>query len=88
MDRRINGKEDIGTWIIHHTHKLQGVNLAATDYEEIGFAGKCGITLNALAASAECELTMDRVRCLGEGERYFQPAWNLDRILENPIGNV
>ena len=57
-------KKTSGAWIIHHTHKLQGVTLASPDYEQIGFAGKCGIVLNALAGSAESELTNDRVAAL------------------------
>ena len=61
MDKKISG-----AWIIHHTHKLQGVKLTAPDYEEIGFAGKCGIVLNALAGSAETELTTDRVAALAK----------------------
>ncbi|PJC76854.1 MAG: hypothetical protein CO012_00475 [Syntrophobacterales bacterium CG_4_8_14_3_um_filter_49_14] len=59
-------KKTSGAWIIHHTHKLQGVKLAAPGYEEIGFAGKCGIVLNALAGSAESELTTDRIAALAK----------------------
>ena len=57
-------KKSLGAWIIHHTHKLQGVKLATPDYEQIGFAGKCGIILNALAGSAESDLPSDRVDAL------------------------
>lgn len=59
-------KKTSGAWIIHHTHKLQGVKLSAPDYDEIGFAGKCGIILNAIAGSAESELTSDRVAALAK----------------------
>lgn len=59
-------KKTSGAWIIHHTHKLQGVKLATPDYEQIGFAGKCGIVLNALAGSAESKLTSDRVAALAK----------------------
>ncbi len=59
-------KKTSGAWIIHHTHKLQGVRLATPDYEQIGFAGKCGILLNALAGSAESTLTSDRVAALAK----------------------
>lgn len=59
-------KKTSGAWIIHHTHKLQGVKLATTDYEQIGFAGKCGIVLNTLAGSAESELSNDRVAALAK----------------------
>ena len=57
-------KKTSGAWIIHHTHKLQGVKLATPDYEQIGFAGKCGILLNALAGSAESKMSNDRVNAL------------------------
>ena len=59
-------KKTSGAWIIHHTYKLQGVKLATSDYEQIGFAGKSGIVLNALAGSAESELTSDRVAALAK----------------------
>lgn len=59
-------KKTAGAWIIHHTHKLQGVKLSAPDYDEIGFAGKCGIILNAIAGSAESELTSERVAALAK----------------------
>lgn len=59
-------KKTTGAWIVHHTHKLQGVELAAPDYEQVGFAGKCGILLNALAGSAETDLTHERVAALAK----------------------
>jgi hypothetical protein len=59
-------KKTSGAWIIHHTHKLQGVSLATPDYEQIGFAGKCGIVLNALAGSIESKLSDDRVMALAK----------------------
>ncbi len=59
-------KKTLGAWIIHHTYKLQCVTLATPDYEQIGFAGKCGILLNALAGSAESSLTNDRVAAVAK----------------------
>jgi hypothetical protein len=59
-------KKTSGAWIIHHTHKLQGVNLAVPDYDQIGFAGKCGMLLNALAGSNQCDLSNDRVSTLAQ----------------------
>ncbi len=52
-----------GAWIIHHTNKLQGVQ-STPDYDNIGFAGKCGIVLNALAGSDGSDLANDRVEAL------------------------
>jgi len=59
-------KKTSGAWVVHHTHKLQGVKLATQDYDQVGFAGKCGILLNALAGSAESDLTNDRVTALAK----------------------
>ncbi|MBA4416285.1 MAG: hypothetical protein C0392_00015 [Syntrophus sp. (in: bacteria)] len=59
-------KKTSGAWIIHHTQKLQGVKLTTPDYEQIGFAGKCGIVLNALAGSASSDLTNERVNALAK----------------------
>src|SRR5919108_2273610 len=59
-------KKTSGAWLIHHTHKLRGVELATSDYEQIGFAGKCGIVLNALAGSEESELGNNRVEALAK----------------------
>ncbi len=59
-------KKTSGAWIIHHAQKLQSVKLETPDYEQIGFAGKCGIILNALAGSDESELTHTRVVALAK----------------------
>jgi hypothetical protein len=59
-------KKITGAWIIHHCRKLQGVTLATQDYEQIGFAGKCGTMLNALAGTQEVDVTMDRVQALAK----------------------
>jgi hypothetical protein len=59
-------KKTTGAWLVHHTHKLQGVKLAAPDYEQVGFAGKCGILLNALAGAAQTDLTNARVTALAK----------------------
>lgn len=59
-------KKTTGAWIIHHSQKLQGVALLAPDYDQIGFAGKCGIVLNALAGSNESQLTNERITVLAK----------------------
>ncbi len=45
-------KRTEGAWLIHHTKKLLGVT-EALDFEDIEFAGKCGMFLSNLAASEE-----------------------------------
>jgi hypothetical protein len=59
-------KKTKGAWIIHHSQKLQGVALAAPDYDQIGFAGKCGLMLNALARSTVCELSNERMAAMAK----------------------
>jgi hypothetical protein len=59
-------KKTAGAWIIHHTHKLQGVSLVTPDYEQISFAGKCGIMLNALAKSDVAEISNERIEALAK----------------------
>jgi len=59
-------KKTIGAWIIHHNHKLQGVRLTTPDYEQISFAGKCGIVLNALSGSDEYDISNDRIAALAQ----------------------
>ena len=58
-------KKTSGAWIIHHTQKLQSVK-PTPDYEQIGFAGKCGVMLNAIAGSSESDLSNDRVTALAQ----------------------
>ena len=83
-------KKTSGAWIIHHTHKLQGVKLTTPDYDQIGFAGKCGIVLNALAGSSESDLTNERVNALAKATSKFghpledtRNCWPTNRRLEN-----
>lgn len=57
-------KKTSGAWIIHHSQKLHRVYVGTGSYEQLDFAGKCGIVLNSLAASSEAVLGMDRVRAL------------------------
>lgn len=59
-------KKTLGAWVIHHTYKLQGVSLTNSDYEQINFAGKCGIVLNAFAGSAESELPNEKITALAK----------------------
>jgi hypothetical protein len=59
-------KQTKGAWIVHHTSKLQGVTNAINDYEQINFAGKCGLLLSSLASSEVASLTTDRVNALAK----------------------
>ena len=59
-------KKTTGAWIIHHSQKLQGVSIPTQDYEQIGFAGKCGIMLNVLAGSKEADIPNKRLSALAK----------------------
>jgi len=73
-------KKTTGAWIVHHTQKLQGVALSTQDYDQISFAGKCGIMLNALAGSQEAEVSNDRLNALAKGNG-ISPRLELPPIL-------
>lgn len=55
-------KKTKGAWIIHHCQKLRSVIRPAGEYEQIDFAGKCGLLLNALTGTQE--ITVDNTRLL------------------------
>jgi len=59
-------KKTTGAWIIHHTQKLRSVTLTIPEYDQIGFAGKCGIVLNALSGNNENFLTNNRINTLAK----------------------
>jgi len=44
-------KKTEGAWIIHHANKLQTV-AGEVEFQEVDFAGKCGVLLSALRARA------------------------------------
>ncbi len=53
-----------GAWIIHHSNKLSSVTLNSSDYDQLNFAGKCGMLLNGIAASEQTILSKQRVNAL------------------------
>lgn len=59
-------KKTTGAWIVHHSQKLQNVALTTPDYDQIGFAGKCGMMLNVLAGSQETEISNERLTALAK----------------------
>lgn len=55
-----------GAWLIHHTKKLSQI-ANATDFEDIEFAGKCGVFLCNLAASdQQSDLNEDVVKTIAK----------------------
>jgi predicted transcriptional regulator len=61
MDKRTKG-----AWLIHHSNKLSIIKTSSGEYEQIDFAGKCGMLLNALAGSDEITMDIQRVNALGK----------------------
>ena len=59
-------KKTTGAWIVHHSQKLQSVSIPTQDYEQIGFAGKCGIMLNVLARSQEADILNNRLNAFAK----------------------
>jgi len=61
-------KNTTGAWLIHHSNKLQGVS-GAVDFQEIDFAGKCGILLSALSANSQSTLDDTQVRAIAKAAK-------------------
>lgn len=57
-----------GAWIIHHANKLQTV-AGAIDFQEIDFAGKCGLLLSALAADNQASLPKKKVEAIAKAAK-------------------
>lgn len=69
-----------GAWIIHHSHKLGNVVNVSSDYEQIIFAGKCGILLNSLSASDQISLDNNRIQALAKAVN-ISPRLELSSLL-------
>lgn len=74
-------KKTVGAWIVHHSKKIEGVSLPTQDYEQIHFAGKCGILLNVLARSEESTIGTNQVEILAKSNG-ISPRLELDSILK------
>ncbi|HAT8555418.1 TPA: hypothetical protein I7221_05370 [Vibrio vulnificus] len=55
-----------GAWLVHHCEKLKTVTNADNFYEQINFAGKCGVILSSLAADSQSLITRERVNALAK----------------------
>lgn len=58
MDKKVKG-----SWLIHHTNKLQGITNQA-GYEKMFLAGKAGILLSAISADSQLTINNDRLKVL------------------------
>ncbi|MEZ9501144.1 hypothetical protein AB4154_00670 [Vibrio sp. 10N.286.51.B11] len=57
-------KKTQGAWLVHHAEKLKTVTNADNEYEQINFAGKCGILLSSLSSDSQEQLDETRVNAL------------------------
>lgn len=69
-------KKTAGSWLIHHTNKLQGVN-NQPGYEKTFAAGKAGILLSAISADGELRVSPERLNALAQ-------ASNINTMFELP----
>lgn len=69
-------KKTKGSWLIHHTNKLQGVT-NQSGYENTYLAGKAGILLSAISANNETTVNNDRLTVLAK-------AANINETFELP----
>ena len=63
MKERKMDKKTKGSWLIHHTNKLQGVT-NQSGYEKTYLAGKAGILLSAISANKDTTVNNDRLAVL------------------------
>lgn len=69
-------KKTKGSWLIHHTNKLQGVT-NQSGYESTFLAGKAGILLSAISADRQITVNNDRLEVLAK-------AANINTMFELP----
>jgi len=72
LDKKIKG-----SWLIHHTNKLQSVNNQPA-YEKTSLSGKSGILLSAISSNAESQIDTARLNVLAT-------AANISTLFELPI---
>ena len=61
-------KKTQGAWLVHHFNKLQGV-AQTIEFQEIEFAGKCGVLLSALAADKQSSLDKKAVEGMAKAAK-------------------
>ena len=67
-----------GAWVIHHARKLQVV--ADTDFDQLSFAGKCGLMLSAIAADSQRQIKLSKIEGLAKAN-LISPRSELKSIL-------
>lgn len=73
-------KKTKGSWLIHHTNKLQGVT-NQSGYEKTYLAGKAGILLSAISANKGTEINNDRLYVLAKAAN-INVTFELPKLIE------
>lgn len=73
-------KKTKGSWLIHHTNKLQGVT-NQSGYEKTYLAGKAGILLSAISADKDVTVNNDRLVVLAKAAN-INATFELPKLIE------
>lgn len=73
-------KKTKGSWLIHHTNKLQGVT-NQTGYEKTFLAGKAGILLSAISSNNHVTVNNDRLTVLAKAAN-INTTFELPKLIE------
>lgn len=73
-------KKTKGSWLIHHTNKLQGVT-NQSGYEKTYLAGKAGILLSAISANNDTTVNNDRLAVLATAAN-INTTFELPKLIE------
>jgi hypothetical protein len=73
-------KKTKGSWLIHHTNKLQGVT-NQTGYEKTFLAGKAGILLSAISSNNQVTINNDRLTVLAKAAN-INATFELPKLIE------
>lgn len=75
MDKKVQG-----SWLIHHTNKLQNV-INQGDYQNTFVAGKAGILLSAISETNQSVITNEKLNVLANASN-INTAFELPKLLE------
>ena len=73
-------KKTKGSWLIHHTNKLQGITNQA-GYDKTFLAGKAGILLSAISSNNHATLNNDRLNVLAQAAN-INTTFELPKLIE------
>lgn len=73
-------KKTKGSWLIHHTNKLQGIT-NQTGYEKTFLAGKAGILLSAISSNNQVTVSNDRLIVLANAAS-INTTFELPKLIE------